>query len=269
MFKKILIWFVAAASLAAMGAYFFFAQMLYSKGMPAQVCREVNVTLLDSLQNRFVGKDEVIGIMDGFMGQNVGKSVEEIDLHIAEQLLNQRSAIKESQVSVTRSGELRVEITQRKPVLRIQTENGGFYVDETEYIFPLVSTFTSYVPVVSGHIPLAINPEHRGLATDDHGNWMEQIMELGNFMSSDPFWNAQIEQIYVDSHGDIILSPKVGDHKIIFGDLKDIETKFNKLYTFYKNIVPAEGWEKYSTINLKYKDQIVCKLKKKNNKKSL
>lgn len=269
MLRKILISLVVLLAVGAMGAYFFFAQMLYSKGKSAQVCREINVTLLDSLQNRFVTEDEVIAIMDGFMGESIGKSVDEIDLHLAEKLLNQRSAIKESQVSITRSGELRIDITQRKPVLRIQTENGGFYVDQTQYIFPLVSTFTSYVPVVSGHIPLHIGQEHRGKATDDGENWMEKIMELGNFMGNDPFWNAQIEQIYVDSNGDIILSPRVGEHRIIFGDLKDIETKFNKLYTFYKNIVPAEGWDKYSSVNLKYKGQIVCKLKKKNNKKSL
>lgn len=266
MLRKILISLVTLLALGAIGAYFFFAQMLYSKNLTSQVCREVNVSLLDSLQNRFVSKSEVTGIMNGFMGESVGKNVDEIDLHTAEMLLNSRSAIKESQVSITRAGELRIEITQRKPVLRIQTENGGFYVDETEYIFPLVSTFTSYVPVVSGHIPLAIDPQHRGLAADDSGRWMEKIMGLGSYLSTDPFWNAQIEQIYVDENGDIILSPRVGEHKIIFGDLKDIEVKFNKLYTFYKNIVPAEGWDKYSTINLKYRDQIVCKLKSKRKK---
>lgn len=269
MLKKILIYFSVALALGAIGAYFFFAQKLYSTNMPLQVCKSVNVTLLDSLQNRFVTKNEVVEIMDGFMGKSVGKSVQEIDLHLIEKLLNQRSAIKVSQASITRAGELRIDITQRKPVLRIQTENGGFYVDETQYIFPLVPTFTSYVPIVSGNIPFALGAEHRGKATDDQGNWMEKIMQLGNYMSNDPFWNAQIEQIYVDKNGDIILSPRVGEHKIIFGDLKDIDTKFNKLYTFYKNVAPAEGWDKYSTVNLKYKDQIVCKLKKNNNKKSL
>lgn len=269
MLKKILIYFTVALVLGAMGAYFFFAQQLYSTNMPAKMCKSVNVTLLDSLQNRFVTKNEVVEIIDGFMGKSEGKSVGDIDLHLIEKLLNQRSAIKVSQASITRAGELRIDITQRKPVLRIQTENGGFYVDETQYIFPLVPTFTSYVPVVSGNIPFTIGAEHRGKATDDDGNWMDKIMQLGNYMSNDPFWNAQIEQIYVDVNGDIILSPRVGDHKIIFGDLKDIDVKFNKLYTFYKNVVPAEGWNKYSTVNLKYRDQIVCKLKKKKNKKSL
>jgi cell division protein FtsQ len=75
-----------------------------------------------------------------------------------------------------------------------------------------------------------------------------------------------IEQIYIDKNGDVILSPRIGNHKVIFGDLKDIEVKFNKLYTFYKNIAPEKGWERYSEVNLKYNNQIVCKLKKKRKK---
>lgn len=265
MLKKILISFVVVLVLGAVGTYFFFAQKLYSSNMPKQLCKEINVTLLDSLQNRFVGKGEVVDIISGFMGECRGKAVGEIDLLLIEKLLNQRSAIKQSQASITREGTLNIEITQRKPVLRIQTENGGFYVDESEYVFPLVPTFTSYVPIVSGHLPFKLNADHRGYVVDGNGNWLEGILELGNFLTHDPFWNAQIEQIYIEEGGDIILCPRVGDHKIVFGDVKDMETKFNKLYTFYRNVIPAEGWDKYSTVNLKYRNQIVCKLK--NNKK--
>ncbi len=262
MFKKILISIVVVLILGAVGTYFFFAEKLYRANAPAQLCREINITLLDSASNRFVTPDEVLEIMDGFMGNNIGKSVEDVDLNLIEQLLDKRSAIKKSQASITIGGTLNINITQRKPVLRIQTANGGFYVDETEYIFPLVTTFASYVPIVNGHIPFNLNAGHRGTALEDDGNWMEQILQLGNYMSNDPFWSAQIEQVYVEQNGDIVLVPRVGNHKIIFGDLKDIDTKFDKLYTFYKNIAPAQGWEKYSSVNLKYKDQIVCKIKK-------
>ena len=267
MFKKVLIYFTVTLVIAAIGAYFFFAQKLYSTNMPAALCREVNITLLDSAQNRFVTQNEVLEIVEGFSGKSIGQPVEKINTHLIEKLLRQRSAIKESQVSITRDGKLQINITQRKPVLRIQSDNGGFYVDETQYIFPLVPTFTSYVPIVSGHIPFTLNAAHRGMALEDDTNWMEKILELGNYMGNDPFWSAQIEQIYVDAAGDVILIPRVGDHTIIFGDLNDIDTKFNKLYTFYKNIVPAEGWEKYSSVNLKYKDQIICKLNKKKKNK--
>ena len=222
MFKKILIYFAVTLVIAAIGAYFFFAQKLYSTNMPAALCREVNITLLDSAQNRFVTQNEVLEIVEGFSGKSIGQPVEKINTHLIEKLLSQRSAIKESQVSVTRDGKLQIDITQRKPVLRIQSSNGGFYVDETQYIFPLVPTFTSYVPIVSGNIPFTLNDGHRGKAQEDDTNWLGRMMELGNYLSGDPFWSAQIEQIYVDDKGEIILSPRIGNHKIIFGDLKDM-----------------------------------------------
>ena len=269
MLKKILIYFTVALVLGAMGAYFFFAQQLYSTNMPAQMCKSVNVTLLDSLQNRFVTKNEVVEIIDGFMGKSEGKSVGDIDLHLIEKLLNQRSAIKVSQASITRAGDLRIDITQRKPVLRIQTDNGGFYVDETGYIFPLVESFSSYVPIVTGHIPLDIDPSHRGNVEDGAGSWIEQLVEFGRFLNKNQFWNAMIEQIYVEKNGDIILSPKVGNMEIIIGQMNNLEDKFSRLLAFYKNIAPSQGWNKYSTVNLKYRDQIVCKLNKNNKAKTI
>lgn len=266
MLRRIFISVFIALVLVVLGGYFAFATILYNAGQPKNVCKEMKITLLDSAKNRFVTKAEVVEIIDGFMGKSQGKNIDEIDLNLMEQLLNQRSAIKESQVSITREGKICIDITQRKPVLRIQSANGGFYVDETQYIFPLVPSFTSYVPIVSGNIPFTLNAEHRGVALEDDDNWMEKILSLGNYLSNDPFWSAQIEQIYVDESGDILLAPRVGEHTIIFGDIKDIEDKFDRLYTFYKNIVPVEGWDKYSSVNLKYNGQIICKLKNKKHK---
>lgn len=266
MFRKILTYLGYTILLGALGGYFFFANMIEQKGKSKEVCKEIKITLVDSAKNRFVTAQEILQILDGFMGKTVGKQNKTINLNLIEELLQKRSAIKDAQVHLTREGKMFIDITQRRPVLRIQTENGGFYVDDTEYIFPLVETFTSYVPIVSGHIPLIINSEHRGKALEDDKNWMSRILEMGAFLDKNPFWSAQIEQIYVDSNGDILLYPRVGNQKIIFGDLKDIEEKFGKLQAFYKTVVQEEGWDKYSSVNLKYKNQIVCKLNKKNKK---
>ncbi len=253
--------------MATLGAYFFFAGRLRSAGAEKEVCRSISVRLLDSAENKFVTKAEVVNIIEGFAGEVIGRKSSEINIANIEKLLDKRSAINKSQVSISRDGVLAVDITQRKPLLRIQTENGGFYVDRTEYIFPLVSSFTSYVPIVSGYIPLELNAEFKGKALDDKKNWIGQITEFGIFLEENPFWNAMIEQIYIDKNGDVILSPKVGSYKIVFGDLKDIESKFNRLLAFYKNIAPHEGWDKYTTVNLKFKNQIVCKVDKKYLKK--
>ncbi len=40
--------------------------------------------------------------------------------------------------------------------------------------------------------------------------------------------------------------------------LDDYETKLQNLKLFYDQAIPIVGWEKYSVISLKYKNQIVC-----------
>jgi cell division protein FtsQ len=57
---------------------------------------------------------------------------------------------------------------------------------------------------------------------------------------------------------------RVGDQSIHFGSLDNVDKKFDKLEAFYKNVVPTYGWNRYSRIDLKYADQIVCTLKKEN-----
>ncbi|MBQ5802623.1 MAG: hypothetical protein IIW25_00145 [Bacteroidales bacterium] len=269
MLKKVLAYIGWSLLVVALGAYFFFAAKLRREAKEKEVCRSITVTLLDSAQNRFVSKNEVVDIIEDFIGEPIGKKIEEINLANIELLLNKRSAIKESQASISRNGVLAIDITQRKPLLRIHTQNGGFYVDETGYIFPLVESFSSYVPIVTGHIPLDIDPSHRGNVEDGAGSWIEQLVEFGCFLNRNQFWNAMIEQIYVEKNGDIILSPKVGNMEIIIGQMNNLEDKFSRLLAFYKNIAPSQGWNKYSTVNLKYKDQIVCKLNKKNKAKTI
>ncbi|MEO8088452.1 MAG: cell division protein FtsQ, partial [Bacteroidota bacterium] len=65
-------------------------------------------------------------------------------------------------------------------------------------------------------------------------------------------------QIFVDAAGDMELIPRVGNQTILFGDEKQMEEKFNKLYTFYKKGLSKTGWNQYKTINVTFKDQVVC-----------
>ena len=66
-------------------------------------------------------------------------------------------------------------------------------------------------------------------------------------------------QVYINSEKDVDLVTRVGNHTVKMGSLEGYENKLNKLYAFYKNALPLEGWNKYSVINLKYGNQVICK----------
>jgi hypothetical protein len=55
--------------------------------------------------------------------------------------------------------------------------------------------------------------------------------------------------------------PKFGNTIIIFGSGKDAAEKLGKLRLFYKEVMVKAGWNKYSEINVQYKNQLVAKRK--------
>ena len=215
MLKKVVTYILLGIAVLIFCGYFAAASILARKGAREVMCTDVSVRILDSAVNRFVSSGDIRSILTSSAVTPIGRPRDEINLH------DSRSAIRKSDASLANDGILDISITQRRPVIRIQTGSGAFYIDDTGYIFPWVSTFTSYVPIVSGHIPVRLEEGYRG------------VPEETDYTS-------------------------VGDQKIIFGAIEDIDYKFAKLNAYYKQIVPAYGWEKYSTVNLKFSDQIVC-----------
>lgn len=266
MLRKILTylgWFLLVALFAA---YFTFASVLKEKGGTDDVCTDVRVTILDSTINRFVSVEEVKNIISSSELKVLDKNLREIDPHKLEQLLNRRSAIKFSDVAIDREGVLHVEITQRRPLLRIQGEQGGFYVDESCYIFPLVRSFTSYVPIITGSIPFSLKEGQRGNVDKDGEKWLTDMLNFGEYLRNHEFWSSQIQQIHILPNGDIVLYMRVGDQTVLLGELNGYEEKFGKLEAFYRNAIPLQGWNKYSKIDLRYEDQVVCTIRKENKK---
>lgn len=270
MLKKVITYCLAALAVLLFCGYFAAASFLSSKGRKTELCTGISVRILDSASNRFVSPSDIEEIISSSDVNPLGRPRQEARLTDIENLLESRSAIRHSDVSVSRDGILRVSITQRRPLLRVQTAKGAFYIDDTGYIFPWVSSFTSYVPVVSGHIPVNLEEGYRGVPEKEDRSWIEGMIKLAHYLDRHPVWNAQIQQIDVEENGDITFYTVVGDQKIIFGSTDDIDYKFAKLKTFYRQIVPVYGWERYSAVNLKFSDQIVCTLRdKKEIKKSI
>jgi len=258
MFKKILVIIGIIILFAIMSAYFVYADKLATEGEKKMVCKDIKVVILDSLSTRFVKKDEVLDMIEKNCPV-IGINISEINTFNIEKLLNTKSAISNSQAYVKLPDLLVVEVTQRKPVIRIQNYDCGYYVDNSGYIFGLLDSFSSYVPIITGNIPLEFERNFRGYPVDEDKKWIESALNLVRYIENDTFWSKQIEQIYIEKNGDIILSPKIGEQKIIFGNFYDIDEKFKKLSAFYNSIIPEVGWKRYSSVNIKYKNQIICK----------
>ena len=226
------------------------------------MCTGVEIAVLDSMQNSFVSKADVKGFLDKEYGKYVGQIIDSIDLIKVEDIIDGRSAVLKSQAYVTKDGMLHVDVTQRNPVVRFQTKDGGFYADAEGYIFPLQKTYASYVQVIDGNIPLSADSGYKGdMESPEEKEWFDNMMNVVNYIENSRIWKDKIVQISIDEKKDIILIPREGNERFIFGQPTDIRDKFSKMEKYYTHIIPAKGEGHYRFVDLKYEGQIVCRAK--------
>jgi|SRR5690554_23743 len=162
-----------------------------------------------------------------------------------------------------------IDVKTRRPIARVVANLiDDFYVDNdfklmrlSPYARPKVLVFTGMERLIKKTAQYDEIINNDSLKTIFK---LDQIYRISNYVCNDTFYNAQIVQVHYTEEDDFVLIPRVGEQKIIFGEaLSDqmVEDKFKKLTTFYNEVIPFEGWDKYESINLKFKDQIVAKKK--------
>ena len=258
--KKTLKYILTGACGLVLAACMVMAFTAGSKARKTLTCTGLEVVILDSMQNSFVTKADIRGYLDREYGTYVGEVIDSIDLTKVEDIVDGRSAVLKSQAYVTRDGILHVEVTQRKPVVRFQKKDGGFYADAEGYIFPLQSTYASHVQIIDGDIPLAANSGYKGDITDPkEKEWFKSVMNVVNYMEDSRLWKGKIVQISVDSKGNLTLIPREGNERFLFGQPHSLVEKFGKMERYYTTIVPEKGSSRYKRVDVRFKDQIVCR----------
>lgn len=180
-----------------------------------------------------------------------------------EEKLGNNYFIKNVQVYKTIDGKLIINVKQRRPIVRVFSKNESYYIDEEGNLMPLSSNYTARLLVVSGSLnePFGKRYQFNYSKLNDtlvDKTLLDDLYKMANYIDKSEFWKAQIEQIHVNKVYDFELIPKVGNHKIVFGGIDNLEGKFEKLMIFYKKGLSKTGWNEYSEINLKYKNQVVC-----------
>ncbi|MBN2683341.1 MAG: FtsQ-type POTRA domain-containing protein [Bacteroidales bacterium] len=225
-------------------------------------CQEIIVKVKDNTKHLFVESKDIIELFGKKGIQIINQNIYELDVNKLEKLIEEIPSIKSAQVYTNIDGKLTVEIVQRNPILRIiNSANESFYIDESGEIMPLSKNYTAHVLVANGEIDQlhkSLNNKNISEIKKEENNIITELYIIADFINKSPFWKAQIEQIFVTKKGEFELIPRIGMHVIIFGNSDNYYEKFQKLELLYKKGLPQKGWNRYKSINLKYKNQIVC-----------
>lgn len=215
----------------------------------------------------FVSEDDVktMLIRNGF-GLN-DQPISSVDIPTIEQLVLADPGVENCDACITVEGKVYIRILQRRPIARLTNLSGeSYYMDDRGKLMPTNENYTAPVLIVNGYFADSyVHYAKHDFSTISADSALKTVTVLDNIwnivkaIDADSFLKAQMVQIYLSPENGFEMIPRVGDHKIIFGDAENIDGKFRKLHLFYVYGLGKTGrWSEYSSIDLRYKNQVVC-----------
>ncbi len=229
------------------------------KKADTELCKGMNVKIDGASQHSFIEKKDIVAMLTPYLGGDIlSKRMLQVDLHAMERAIRRDTWVSNAELYFDNNGVLQVEVGERKPIARVFTNAGeSFYIDSSCKVLPLSDRISVEVPLFTG-----FSGDQAMLKRSDI-RLLRDIKTMSVAILQDNFLMAIIEQVDVLPTNAFDLYPKLGNLVIQFGNAKDCEEKFKKLKLFYKNILPKAGWNRYNKISLMYDNQVVARIRSK------
>ncbi|MFA5302051.1 MAG: hypothetical protein WC395_05140 [Bacteroidales bacterium] len=254
--KKILHTLGYLALSGVLGAYFYFAGNLV-RAKNQERCQNVVVVVKDSLENPLIKSGEIAAFLEKNPLEMLGQNFAEIDMHVLEKEVESFASVRICHAVKTIDGTLRLEILQHMPLYRLETSGGSFFVSRELFIIPMVNPYRMPVLVVSGDVPFDYPEAYRG-SIEASDTWLQDMSRLMAYITDHHFWKEKVKRVSVAGPRDITIIPGEEHPVLKIGAMEQFEYKMNKLLEFYRVLVPGGGMEKYSAVDARFGNQLVC-----------
>lgn len=219
--------------------------------------QEVVVEIIDLKDKKNLLTDKlVLDKCRQHLGYDLEKSkIKELDLRTLETMLKADRRVLSAEVYVDNNEVIHIGILQRQPIVRVQDEDGAYYIDRDGGLVPLHKGAAIRVPVATG----SIGKYSSEAIASDKPSKIKDLYHMAKYISEDDFLSSLIEQIDVNEAGEFVLIPKVGKQKLVFGRAENLADRFENLKIFYKEGMPKVGWRKYDKLVLNWEGQVLAR----------
>lgn len=220
--------------------------------------REINdliINIDNQYQNHFIDTEDIKALINAD-DENylLATELAMLDLKLLESRILANKFVADAEAYLDHRGNLIVTVEQSRPIARIFDPAGqDFYIDDDGDILPVSERYTARVMLIELE-----NKNEFLIGNLNASAEGTRLFELIQTIDQDEFWKAQIAQLYVKKNFEVQLIPQVTKQVVEFGLPEQIDQKLRRLMVFYKEILPIKGWNTYTTVSLKFENQIVC-----------
>ena len=237
-----IIWQAAGVSIVA--SLLIAAVVWAGQTEPNLCCSSIVYIYEDGNKRMYVSENELNRLLTSQHLYPVEKPLSSISLQGIERTIQNHPMIRTAECYLTPRNEVKVRITQRVPLLRVQQASNTYFIDRDRLVMPAFSTVKDSVLVVSGSV-------NESLAST-------QIADFAEWLRGNSYWRGQVKSVYVGTpHMIYLYLHGPNQPRIVLGEIHGYKQKLAKLRTFLDKGSEATADKQYSELDLRFKGQVI------------
>ena len=219
----------------------------YQMRPSSDLCTSIEYIIDDRFERLYVRETELDQLLSSENIDPVGRSINTLSLHRIEQTILRHPMVRTAECYLTPRNEVKVRLTQRIPLLRVQTPGDTYFIDTDRKVMPAR-------PIVKDSVLLATGAV--GVQIASH-----QLADFAEWLQDEPYWQRRIHHVYVHSPQMVYVYLK-GENmpRVLLGAMSNYDSKLAKLRTFFEHGVEATKDKNYTELDLRFKGQVIGRI---------
>ncbi|NCT94773.1 MAG: hypothetical protein GXC72_10140 [Chitinophagaceae bacterium] len=217
-----------------------------------KTCTDIRIDISGAEEHMFIDEKDILQLLNTG-GKVIGTTVRTLNLRSMETGVERNPWVRNAEMYFDNQQVLQVHIEEREPIARVFTIQGeSFYLDSAGMRLPLSDKISARVPMFTGF------PSGKAILSKPDSMLLRDVVKLGKYIQSDSFLMAQVSQIDITPQATFEMIPLVGDHVVALGNADNLDRKFDRLYTFYKQAWLQKGVNYYEKLDVQFDNQVVA-----------
>ena len=207
-------------------------------------CTSLRIFIEDRAERQYTTEAELTQLLKANDLYPVGRSLAPATLHRIEKTIAHHPMVRTAECYITPRNEVRVRLTQRVPLLRVQAPFDTYLIDTDRRVMEARTVVRDSVLLVTGNV--GAQTATKTLA--DFAQWLQQ----------NEYWRQRIHHIYVQNPQMVYVYLRGANQpRVVVGSVRGYEKKLDKLRVFLENGAQALQGKNYTELDVRFKGQVI------------
>ena len=207
-------------------------------------CAALEYIIEDRNERMYLTEKELTALLTSQDIYPVGKQLNTVALHRIENAILHHPMVRTAECYLTPKHIVRVRLTQRVPLLRVQAPVDTYLIDTDRKVMEVRNSVRDEVVTVTGNVGVQIASG----ALADFAEWLQE----------EPYWQERIHHLYVQTPVMVYLYMRGENQpRVVMGAMHGYERKLKKLRTFYQNSPEEVKAKNYTELDLRFRGQVI------------